>query len=97
MIRHIVLFRRKADAPADAAHEAALVERMTHLGAQIPVIRHWRVAANELVRPISWHYVLESEVDDAQALDEYLFHPLHQALVADLKTRFEWAAVDYTV
>lgn len=97
MIRHIVLFRRKADAPADAAREASLVERMANLGAQIPVIRHWRVAANELVRPISWHYVLESEVDDAKALDEYLFHPLHQALVADLKTCFEWAAVDYTV
>ncbi|RKJ99090.1 Dabb family protein [Alicycliphilus denitrificans] len=97
MIRHIVLFRRKADAPADAAREASLVERMANLGARIPVIRHWRVAANELVRPISWHYVLESEVDDAKALDEYLFHPLHQALVADLKTCFEWAAVDYTV
>lgn len=96
MMRHIVLFRRRADAPADAAREAALVERMTQLGAQIPVITHWRVAANELVRPISWHYVLESEVRDAQALDEYLLHPLHRALIADLKPYFEWAAVDYT-
>ncbi len=26
-----------------------------------------------------------------------LFHPPHQALVADFKTYFEWAAVDYTV
>lgn len=97
MIRHVVLFRRKPDVTREPAREQALVERMTALGAQIPVIRQWRVAANELVRPISWHYVLESEVDDEVALDDYLFHPLHQALVADLKSYFEWAAVDYTV
>lgn len=30
-------------------------------------------------------------------LNDYLFHPLHQALVADLKAWFEWAAVDYTL
>lgn len=97
MIRHIVLFKRKAGIDKDAALEAALAERMAALGAQIAVIRQWRVAANELVRPISWDYVLESEVESTQALDEYLFHPLHQALVADLKPYFDWAAVDYTV
>lgn len=97
MIRHIVLFRRKAEIEKDTVRELALAERMTALGAQIPAIRHWHVAANELVRPISWDYVLESEVETTQALDEYLFHPLHQALVADLKPYFDWAAVDYTV
>ncbi|MGI4778398.1 MAG: Dabb family protein [Janthinobacterium lividum] len=97
MIRHIVLFRRKADIPQNVALERALAERMTALGAQISVIRRWRVAANELVRPISWDYVLESEVETVEALDAYLFHPLHQALVADLKPYFDWAAVDYTV
>lgn len=30
-------------------------------------------------------------------LNDYLFHPLHQALIADLKHWFEWAAVDYTL
>ena len=53
--------------------------------------------ANELDRPIGWDYVLESAVDDAAALQEYLLHPLHQALIADLKPYFEWAAVDYTI
>lgn len=97
MIRHVVLFRRKTGIQKDPAREGVLTERMAALGAQIPVIRHWRVAANELVRPISWDYVLESEVESAAALDEYLFHPLHQALLADLKPYFDWAAVDYTV
>lgn len=97
MMRHIVLFRRKAGIEKNDTLEKALADRMAALGAEIPVIREWRVAANELSRPICWDYVLESEVDDAKALDEYLFHPLHQVLVADLKTYFEWAAVDYTV
>ena len=97
MMRHIVVFRRKAGVEKDAALERSLAGRMTALGAQIPAIRQWRVAANELSRPICWDYVLESEVDDAKALDDYLHHPLHQALIADLKPYFEWAAVDYTV
>jgi len=95
-MRHIVLFRRKLDTAKDAALEAALAERMAALGARIPVIQDWKFAANELARPICWDYVLEAEVADAKALDEYLFHPLHQALVADLKPYFEWAAADYT-
>lgn len=97
MLRHIVLFRRKADVAQDPAGEAALVARMDALGADIPAIKSWRVARNEIDRPICWDYVLESEVADAAALDDYLFHPLHQALVADLKPYFEWAAVDYTL
>ncbi|MFM2402717.1 MAG: hypothetical protein RL223_597 [Pseudomonadota bacterium] len=97
MLRHIVLFRRRRDVPPDPEGDAALVARMQALGARIPVIRHWVFRANELDRPICWDHVLESEVDDAQALHDYLFHPEHQALVADLRPRFEWAAVDYTV
>lgn len=96
MMRHVVLFRRKPEVEKDVAREKDLADRMAALGAQIPAIRQWRVAANEVSRPICWDYVLESEVADAKALDEYLFHPLHQALVADLKLYFEWAAVDYT-
>lgn len=42
-------------------------------------------------------YVLESSFESVEALNAYLFHPLHQALIADLKPYFEWAAVDYTV
>ncbi len=96
MMRHIVMFRRRADVPKSEALETSLTARMTALGGQIPAITGWMFRKNELDRPICWDYVLESEVSDAQALNEYLFHPLHQALVADLKAYFEWAAVDYT-
>lgn len=96
MIRHIVMFRRKPEVPQDQQLEQSLVQRMTGLGEQIEFIRHWRVSANEVSRPICWDYLLESEVDDIARLDDYLFHPLHQALIVDLKPYFEWVAVDYT-
>ncbi|SFP62442.1 Stress responsive A/B Barrel Domain [Variovorax sp. OK605] len=96
LMRHIVMFRRKAAVEKNAALEKELTERMAALGPLIPAIEGWKFAANELDRAICWGYVLEAEVADAKALDAYLFHPLHQALVADLKPYFEWAAVDYT-
>lgn len=91
------MFRRKADVAANAALEKALVARMDALRDQIEVIRNWRLSTNELDRPICWGYVLESSFESVEALNTYLFHPLHQALIADLKPYFEWAAVDYTV
>lgn len=97
MLNHIVLFRRRKDVAPDAQLEASLLERMDVLGAQIDAIRTWRLSANEVDRPICWDYVLESSVADVDGLNAYLFHPLHQALIADLKPYFEWAAVDYTV
>jgi hypothetical protein len=52
---------------------------------QIPAIRAWREAANDLSRLICWASVLKSEVGDAQAR------------VADVKPYFEWVAVDGSV
>lgn len=97
MMRHIVMFRRRADVDAQSGLEAELVERMHVLPEQIDFIRDWRVAANELDRPICWDYILESSFDDSAAVERYLPHPAHQALVKDLKQYFEWVAVDYTV
>ncbi|ATP45432.1 Dabb family protein [Pseudomonas kermanshahensis] len=97
MMRHIVLFRRLAGVDAQPELEGRLVARMRGLTEEIDFIRDWRVAANELDRPICWDYILESSFDDAQAVQRYLPHPAHQALVAELKQYFEWVAVDYSV
>lgn len=96
-MRHIVLFRRKPDVSRDEVLEKALAARMATLGPSIPAIKGWVFRANEVQRPICWDYVLESQVEDLEALTRYLMHPLHLALVADLKPYFEWAAVDYSV
>lgn len=97
MMRHIVLFRRKPEVEHQPELEAQLVMRMRELESEIDFIRGWQVAANELDRPICWDYVLDATFDDAAAVERYLPHPAHQALVADLKTYFEWVAVDYTL
>ena len=97
MTRHIVLFRRKPGVDRHPELESRLVARMRGLEQEIDFIREWRVAANELDRPICWDYILESTFDDAAAVERYLPHPAHQALVTELKTYFEWAAVDYTL
>lgn len=97
MMRHIVMFRRHPHIAKDDAVEQRLVERMHRLNDEIDFIRGWCVSANELDRPICWDYLLESLFDDADAVARYLPHPAHQALVAELKLYFEWAAVDYTV
>jgi hypothetical protein len=97
MMRHIVLFRRLAGVEPQPELEARLVARMRNLETEIDFIRDWKVAANELERPICWDYILESGFDDAAAVERYLPHPAHQALVADLKQYFEWVAVDYSV
>ncbi|MNO84873.1 Stress responsive A/B Barrel Domain protein [compost metagenome] len=97
MMRHIVMFRRLASVAPQPELEARLVDRMRDLAEQIDFIRDWTVAANELDRPICWDYILESSFDDAAAVERYLPHPAHQALVADLKQYFEWVAVDYSV
>jgi hypothetical protein len=97
MLNHIVLFRRRKDVAPNGALEASLIGRMHALEGQIDAIRSWRLSANEVDRPICWGYVLESGFHDLDGLNTYLYHPVHQALIADLKTYFEWAAVDYTI
>ncbi|MFP3403554.1 Stress responsive A/B Barrel Domain protein [compost metagenome] len=97
MMRHIVLFRRLPGVEPQPELEAGLIAQMRNLRERIDFIRDWRVAANELDRPICWDYILESSFDDADAVTRYLPHPAHQALVADLKQYFEWVAVDYSV
>ncbi|WP_110971088.1 Dabb family protein [Pseudomonas huaxiensis] len=97
MMRHVVLFRRLAGVAPQPELETRLVERMRTLEGEIDFIRDWNVAANELERPICWDYILDAGFDDAAAVERYLPHPAHQALVADLKQYFEWVAVDYSV
>lgn len=97
MMRHIVMFRRLPGVDPHPELECELIAQMRNLRDKIDFIRDWRVAANELDRPICWDYILESSFDDANAVARYLPHPAHQALVADLKQYFEWVAVDYSV
>ena len=97
MLNHIVLFKRRPDVPRQPELERSLVQGMQELGGDIDVVRGWKVRANEVRRPISWDYILESRFENVKALDACLQHPKYLALVAVLKIYFEWAACDYTI
>lgn len=96
MMKHIVMFRRLPSVAKNAVLENHLVQWMKDLKDDIDFARSWKVSANELDRPICWDYVLETTFDDADAVNRYLPHPAHVALVTELKKYFEWVAVDYT-
>jgi hypothetical protein len=96
MMKHIVMFRRLPGTEQNIELETHLIQWMRDLPKDIDFVRDWKVSANELDRPICWDYLLESSFDDADAVQRYLPHPAHVALITELKTYFEWVAIDYT-
>lgn len=96
-LTHIVMFRRKPGHEPNAELEQGFARELAALPEAIPWIRRWRFSANELQRPSSWQWVLESDFDDEAALNAYLAHPAHAGVVVALRHHFDWAAVDYTV
>ncbi len=97
MLKHIVMFRRKPGIGMNTEIEAAFFARLQHLDREIDLVRGWKLTRNELDRASSWLCVLESSFDDARALDDYMKHPAHQAIVGSLREYFEWATCDYTL
>ena len=98
MIAHVVLFRPRADLPAEArqalgaAFEAAL--------AGIPSIRRARVGrrlilgrAYEALMRTDYPYVAILEFADQAALAAYLEHPAHEQLAARFFSAFEEALI----
>jgi hypothetical protein len=94
-VRHLVMLRRRPDVAEEQALEDDLTGRLDALGSHVPGIETWLLAANEHDRPLCWDYVLEADLADRPALAAYLAHPLHQALLPELRAYFELAVVDY--
>jgi Stress responsive A/B Barrel Domain len=95
MLRHIVLFKKKAELPQDAALEERVYIGLKRLDQVIDLIQSWRMSKNELSRPVCWDYVLESEFKTEEDLKTYLIHPEHLKLMDDIKLYFDIAVVDY--
>jgi len=94
-IRHVVMLRRRPEVAEQRALETDLTTRLTGLGTEVPGVDQWSFVSNEHDRPLCWDYLLEAELADAAALTAYLAHPLHQALLPELRAYFELAVVDY--
>ena len=97
MIHHTVLLRWKPTSkPETIRHLAA---KLVALKDQIPEIRRFTTGAN--LDPASareWPFLLEVQVDDLPALQRYVDHPAHQAVVREIvEAREARLAVDLEV
>lgn len=97
MIKHIVAWRLNDnnDKVADAARIKELLEG---LRGQIPGLTHIEVGVNVVTDANAADVVLYSEFTDLEALKTYQAHPLHQAVVPQIKAlTTERRSVDYEI
>lgn len=83
MIRHLVLFRLRADSPDERAeHVAGMRVRLEGLRDVVPGTRSIHVDPDVVGGPNHWDVALVSEFEDRAALDAYQAHPEHRAAIA---------------
>ena len=75
MIKHVVFFKFKPEAPA--SDRKAALDGLRALPAQIEVIRSFEVGENVVESPRAWDVALIGEYDDLSALDIYIRHEAH--------------------
>jgi hypothetical protein len=97
MIRHLVLFKLNDGVQKDDPRVLAGVEAFTALDKRIDVLREWESGYNITARDIAYDFAINSLVDDAEALQTYLAHPVHQAGVALWREFATWVIADVEV
>ncbi|MEV7090289.1 Dabb family protein [Streptomyces sp. NPDC093085] len=95
MIRHLVLFKLNDGVSRDEPRVAAGAAALTKLGAEVPEVEFWECAWNITDRPIAYDFGVNSAVADRDALQRYLDHPAHQAVVAQWREFATWVIADY--
>lgn len=96
-IRHVVSFRLAAESETVRAEQARqIVERVKALKGVVPAID--AVSAGRGTTDGNWDLALVVDVADREALHAYATHPVHQELLAYVKSVMaERAAVDFEV
>jgi quinol monooxygenase YgiN len=97
MIKHIVLFKYKAD--STPAQQKAMVDGLEALPGLIPEIKRFDLVPTVHGRPARFYHVaLISEFESVAALDAYIANEHHQRVVALIEAACESrAAFDYEV
>ena len=96
MIAHVVLFRPRTD--LSMAARTALVEAFQAALREIPSIRRANVGRRlrqghtyEERMKVDYEYAASLEFDDADGLNAYLAHPVHEQLASHFHQAFEHA------
>jgi hypothetical protein len=97
VIEHVVLFRWKADAAPEAI--SAVIEGLRGLKGQVPGVVDLSCGENFSDRAQGFQCGLVVRLEDKTALDTYMAHPLHRAVVEERinPIRDSVLAVDYEI
>lgn len=95
MIKHIVFFRLKQNAPEV---RAMIHEKLMALPALIPEIREYELGDNLIEGDSAYDMALISAFDSLDALESYKVHPAHQEVLEFLKdATSDIVRVDYEI
>ena len=100
MIKHIVFWKLKKEAPDNTAEKnAALIkEKLEALAGKIEGLKEIEVGVNFLDSPSNYDVALYTLLESKEALDFYQNHPLHQAVLPFVREVVESRiAVDYEI
>ena len=95
MLRHVVLFKLKSDAPSGAVQ--ALEEGLFQLPQSIPEIAAYEYGPDLGLRDGNFDFCLVAEFDSPESFERYVVHPDHQRFIAERVTPVvaERVAVQY--
>jgi Stress responsive A/B Barrel Domain len=94
MIKHIVFFKFKPEASAEARRE--VIEMLRHLPDKINLIRSWEIGEDIMHSARAWDVVEIATYDDLGALEAYMRHDDHVEVVMKLREICEAVgSVDY--
>lgn len=98
-IRHIVMWKLNGETDAERDEQAVYLKfELEKLTASIPEIESLTVHRNCAFHDVNYDLVLVSEFANVQALETYIAHPDHQAVVGEVRARVsERAAIDFAV
>ncbi len=84
MLRHVVLFKLKKDAPEGTL--VLLKNELSALSQSIPEIRAYDYGSDLGLRDGNFDLCLVAQFDDTEAFNRYVNHPDHQTFVSDRLT-----------
>ncbi len=79
MLRHVVMFKLKEDAPPDAA--VSLAKGLSRLARSIPEIAAYDYGRDLALREDNFDFCLVAEFADAEAFGRYVAHADHQDFI----------------
>lgn len=84
MIKHVVFVKFKPEVSKDVRR--LILEQLRALPPKIDVIKSYEVGENVLKSDRAWDAVIIGTYDDLDALDIYINHDAHMAVVAQMST-----------